>query len=230
MTQSSPFTIATFKFLRDLQANNNKAWFEANKDRYHQHGRDTMLRAIIELQSEMAKFAPQIENIPKTVGGSLHRIHRDLRFSKDKTPYKTHLSAHLRHRQREQSRGMGFYLHIQPDGCIVASGIWHLQPKDALIVRNAIVDQPDLWGAATQSADFLDHYGAVYGEQLKRVPKEYASDHQFAEDLRRKGFGGMADIADDQILGPDCIPLVLDHFKAAVPLLKFLAQTFQLAW
>ncbi|MFC1481278.1 DUF2461 domain-containing protein [Candidatus Neomarinimicrobiota bacterium] len=230
MVQSSPFTVEIFDFLRDLKANNNKVWFEANKDRYHQYGRDEMVKALIELQADLSTFAPQIEIIPKTVGGSLHRIYRDLRFSKDKTPYKTHLLAHLRHRQREKSRGLGFYLHIEPEGSIVAGGIWHLEPKDALLVRKKIVDHPDRWEAATRSPGFLRLYGSVNGEQLQRVPKEFDDDHKFAADLKRKAFGGMAYLTDDQILGPDCIPLVVDYFKTATPIMHFMADVFDLPW
>ena len=230
MARSSPFTVELIDFLRDLQANNNKAWFVVNKDRYEHYARDEMVKALIELQAELSVFAPQIEIIPKIMGGSIHRIHRDLRFSKDKTPYKTHLSAHLKHRQREKSRGLGFYIHIEPGGSIVAGGIWHLQPKDALTVRNRIVERPDRWAAATKSADFLKRYGEVSGEQLKRVPKEFDSNHKFAADLRRKGFGGLAYLSDDQILEPDCIPLLLDYFKFTGPLMQFLAEAFDLPW
>lgn len=230
MAQTSPFTVEIFEFLRDLKANNNRAWFEANKERYHQYARDELIKMLIELQAGLAEFAPQIEVVPKAVGGSIHRIYRDLRFSKDKTPYKTHLSAHLRHQQRDASYGLGFYLRIEPGECIVASGIWQLTPKNAATVRNRIVKRPDEWARATAASHFVSLYGSVYGEQLKRVPGEYDSDHRFADDLRRKGFGGFAKLTDEQILGPACVPLVLDSFKAAVPLMQFLADAFDIPW
>jgi uncharacterized protein (TIGR02453 family) len=124
------FSPATFKFLRDLARNNNRPWFAANKPRYEEVLRQPFLRLITDLQAPIAKISTHYRADPRAQGGSLFRIHRDTRFASDKTPYKTHLGAHFRHKDRsDEVHTPGFYLHVEPGDCFIGGGIWYARKK-----------------------------------------------------------------------------------------------------
>ncbi|NNL65898.1 MAG: TIGR02453 family protein, partial [Myxococcales bacterium] len=121
-TSTNPFRPALFAFLRELQKNNRREWFEANKSRYEDHLKDPALTFISEIGPRLAKVSPHFNAIPKATGGSLFRIYRDTRFSKDKTPYKTHLGIQFRHKQAKDVHAQGFYLHVEPGGSSAMGG------------------------------------------------------------------------------------------------------------
>ena len=111
------FTPATVKFLAELSDNNNRDWFNENKTRYEEEVLDVALRFIQSMQDPLADFAPHFTAIPKRMGGSLMRVYRDTRFSKDKTPYKTNIGIQFRHVLGKDVHAPGFYVHIEPGSC-----------------------------------------------------------------------------------------------------------------
>jgi uncharacterized protein (TIGR02453 family) len=149
MADGPHFTPALFGFLRDLEHNNDRDWFAANKARYVAEVRDPMLDFI-------AGFAPHLESIstryvadPRANGGSLFRIHRDVRFAKDKRPYKTNAGAHFRHEAARDAHAPGFYLHLEPGGVFAASGVWHPDGPALAKIRDAIAGDAGAWRRVT---------------------------------------------------------------------------------
>src|SRR4051812_47440973 len=133
------FTRAAFRFLRELREHNDRAWFAANKDRYETVVRDPALKLIAAFAPKLAKISPHLVADPRPVGGSMFRIYRDTRFSRDKSPYKTHIGIHFFHESATKTASVpGFYLHIQPGESFAAAGIWHPDPPSLEKLRQAI--------------------------------------------------------------------------------------------
>src|SRR6185503_15346549 len=176
------FTPALFRFLADLKRHNDRAWFQSNRERYESAVRLPLLRFIADLAPLLRKTSRQFEADPTPVGGSMFRIHRDTRFSKDKSPYKTHAAAHFRHRaSRDDVHTPGFYLHLEPGRSFAAAGLWRPEAASLKKVRDAIVRQPGKWRQARAGL-------ALEGETLKRPPRGYDAEHPHLEDLKRKDF------------------------------------------
>src|SRR5262249_43032298 len=119
------FSPATFKFLRELEANNRREWFNANKERYLRDARDPMLEFIAAFAPRLRKISARFVADPSPSGGSMFRIYRDTRFSKDKSPYKTHVAAHFQHASSgEEMMAPGFYVSLAPGECFMGAGLW----------------------------------------------------------------------------------------------------------
>jgi len=173
-----------FAFLTDLAKNNNRKWFEENKDRYEKDVRQPLLGFIEDFSEHLVKLSRHFVAEPSKVGGSLFRIHRDVRFSKDKSPYKTNAGVHFRHELAKDAHAPGYYLHLDPKESFMGAGIWRPDAATAKRIRFAIVERPDAWKKATGGA-----FGNTFsfdGESLKRPPAGAASDHPLIQDLKRK--------------------------------------------
>ena len=120
---AQPIKPALFDFMRELKANNERPWFEANKARYRAEVRDPMLDFIEAFAEPLAEISPHFRADPRPNGGSLFRIYRDTRFAKDKTPYKTNVGAHFRHEAGKDAHAPGFYLHLEPGMCFAGCGV-----------------------------------------------------------------------------------------------------------
>lgn len=175
---------AFFTFLRDLERHNDRGWFEAHRDRYEREVRDATLRFVEQLGPPVAAISPHLIADARPVGGSITRIYRDVRFSKDKRPYKTQVGIHFFHEGTgDGDRSLpGFYLHLGAREVFVAAGIWHPAAPDLARIRGAIVAGPTRWKRAKAPPVELE------GASLKRVPPGFPKDHPLAEDLRRTDF------------------------------------------
>ena len=202
-------TPALFDFLRELGANNERPWFEENKARYRAEVRDPMLDFIQAFAEPLAEISPHFRADPRANGGSLFRIYRDTRFSKDKTPYKTNVGAHFRHEAGKDAHAPGFYLHLEPGMCFAGCGVWHPDSPTLGRIRDAIVEQPEAWTRITTGADFCRTF-RLAGEALKRPPRGYDPEHSLIEDLKRKDFVVIADVEEAEAVRPD----FLDRFAA----------------
>jgi uncharacterized protein (TIGR02453 family) len=225
-----PFTDETFTFLSELAAHNERDWFQANKKRYEAHVKDAALGFIAEFSSQLRAISPHFLAIPKVQGGSLMRIYRDTRFSKDKTPYKTNIGMHFNHTGSSKSvHAPGFYLHLEPGDSGAAVGIW--QPDSTALgkIRDAIVADPDGWQAVRDAADAADGY-SWWGQSLKRPPRGYDKDHPFVEDLKRKDLILMAPIADRSVTDDDFAAQVARRYEEATPLVVFLCKALGLPY
>ena len=206
---AQPITPALLAFLRDLKANNERPWFEANKDRYRTDVRDPVLDFIGAFAQPLAKISPYFVADPRANGGSLFRIYRDVRFSKDKTPYKTNVGAHFRHAAGKDAHAPGFYLHLEPGTCFSGCGIWRPDNQSLGRIRDAIVGRPSEWQSITNAKAFRETFDMM-GGSLKRPPLGYDPDHPLIEDLKRKDFVAITSFPEEDV----CKTGFIDHFTA----------------
>lgn len=212
-----------FLFLQDLKANNNREWFNENKKRYRSVLRDPLLMMIEDFGPILHSISPHFTAIPKASGGSLFRIYRDLRFSANKDPYKTHAGIHFRHAAGKDSHAPGYYLHLEPGNVFIALGIWHPEMVVLKRIRNSIVSDPEAWTSIILDPAFSDTY-RLEGESLRRAPKGYDADHPLIEDLRRKDFAGVCRMNQDDALKPDFLEILADTWRAGNRFMRYLTE------
>lgn len=222
-TKQTVFGTELFAFLADLGANNNREWFAANKHRYDEHLLEPALAFIDAFAPHLAKISPHFRADARPSGGSLFRIYRDTRFSKDKTPYKTNLGIHFRHERAKDVHAPGYYLHIGPGEVFAGGGIWHPDTDGATRIREAIVADPEGWGRATRKGVFAKRL-ELGGDSLKRVPPWADPEHPFADDLKRKDFFGWARLSEDDVVAPGFVDEYARICRAAAPLMRFLCD------
>jgi uncharacterized protein (TIGR02453 family) len=219
----SSFEPALFDFLRDLRQNNRREWFQANKERYEEHLKDPALQFISDFGPELAKISPHFAADPRPVGGSLFRIYHDVRFSRDKNPYKTHTGIQFRHKQAKDVHAPGFYLHLEPGNVFTGVGIWRPTGETMKMVRDAIVSDPGRWQQVTGRKAFRSRWQAE-GESLKRPPKGYDPEHPLIEDLKRKDFTFFTRLEEDDVTAPGFLKHYARLCKGGAPVVEFLCQ------
>jgi uncharacterized protein (TIGR02453 family) len=160
---------------------------------------------------------------PRPVGGSMMRIYRDIRFSRDKSPYKTFVAAHFWHSQGQEGATPAYYLHLEPGYSMIGAGIWRPEPAALQKIRDAIVTDGKRWQRVTSSAEFRSSCGMA-GESLKRPPAGYDPKHPLIEQIKRKDFATSSSLDDRQVCGPDFMKSVLDAFRASAPFIQFLSE------
>ena len=209
-----------FAFLRDLGANNNRAWFQANKARY-----------VDEVEAPMRRFVEAVGlRLAATVGpsygeGSVFRIYRDTRFSHDKTPYKTSTAAQFRHgTQRKDHAVPGFYVYLSPGHCLGGGGLYRSDPATLGRVRGRIVAEPEEW------AEVLASGLEIQGDALRRPPAGYDPDHRFVEDLKRKDHVVMEQYSEDEVCRPEFLERYVATCTRIAPLVGFLTRSLDMPW
>ena len=220
------FTPDTFKFLNDLALNNNRPWFNANKARYEDSLRQPFLRLIGDLAEPLARISPHFVADPRPVGGSLFRIHRDARFSSDKSPYKTNAGARLRHERGREVAAPVFYLHLQPGNCFLGGGIWHPETATLRHIREFIFDNPAAWQRAVKGRSKKGL--AMGGDSLSRPPRGFPVDHPLVEDLKRKDFVASLRLPDSVISGPNLVSRIEKDWAEVAPLIDYLCAALDL--
>ena len=198
---SKHFTPALFAFLRELEANNEKTWWDANKDRYQTVVRDPALDFIDNFGGRLQKLSSHFVADARTTGGSLMRPYRDTRFSNDKTPYKTNVGIQFRHEAGKDIHAPGYYLHLEAGACFAGVGLWHPETEVARTLRQAINDGPAGWAAATKREEFTKTWSLDQDEDemLKRVPPGLDPNHPYVDDLRMKSFIAGANLTQKQV-------------------------------
>ena len=226
------FTPATFKFLTELEHNNEKIWWEANKERYITVIREPALDFINDFDPQIKRISPHFVADSRTVGGSLMRPYRDVRFSNDKTPYKTNVGIQFRHEAGKDVHAPGFYLHIEPGSCFAGAGMWHPEAKVAKQIRHAINDDPEAWKKATKTKAFTDVWTTEQDEDeyLKRVPKEFEPNHPYPDDLRLKSFIAGAKLTQKQVTSDGFADELGKMFKKGSALTEFLSNATGVAY
>ncbi len=216
------FSPRLFHFLAQLRRNNRRAWFLKHKPEYEEFARQPSLRFIRDLGLHLREVSPWLVADPKPVGGSLFRIYRDVRFSKDKRPYKWHVGMHFRHASSNEAvHGPGLYLHLEPNECFLAGGVWRPDPRSLARIRDAIAWKPEEWRQAKRRLE-------LGGDTLSRAPRGYPADHPLVEDLKRKDFVASVDLDDEQVCGPRFMADFLRGANKMVPLLRFLSEAEKL--
>jgi uncharacterized protein (TIGR02453 family) len=229
MTAFRAFRPEALTFLRGLKKNNRREWFEARRAVYVQELVEPLKALVDELDVRFAQLAPEYMGDPKR---SLFRIYRDVRFSKDKSPYKTHAAIWMYHRApgrgvgKEVDGGAGFYLHLEPGASIVAGGLW-MPPRPSLAkIRAQFGEDLAGWKAATGGAAFKRRFGGLSsddeGALLKRMPRGFDEGHPAAQWLRYNSFTVSRGYTDGEMLSPKLVGNAMKDFALMVPMCRWL--------
>jgi len=229
LTPRTYFGPEFFEFLVELWANNNREWFRINNMRYESVVREPLLAFVSDFAVPLREISRYYVADPRPVGGSIFRVYRDTRFSRDKTPYKTHAAAHFRHEASRDAHAPGFYLHLEPGNVYGGAGIWQPDPESLRRVRDAIAANPVRWQGIV-SDESLRTRGRFEGESLKRPPQGYDPNHPLIEDLKRKDFIYSTSFSEEDACAPGFIDLFSGACKAAAPYLEFLTTAIGLPW
>ncbi|HSM43594.1 MAG TPA: DUF2461 domain-containing protein [Acidimicrobiia bacterium] len=219
------FTPALFQFLRELSDNNDKAWWDDNKDRYVTVVREPALDFIAHFADSLNAISPHFSADTRTNGGSLMRPYRDMRFAKG-APYKTNVGIHFRHRAGNDVHAPGFYVHLEPRQCFAGVGLWRPQAAVAQQIRQTIFDDPAAWGEAAHNPSFTDLWsiGDEDEDRLKRTPKELQGDHPYPDDLRLRSFTAGARLTQKTVTSPGFAQELAEMFAKAAPYTRFLCD------
>jgi uncharacterized protein (TIGR02453 family) len=218
-----------FRFFRELSRNNSRDWFAKNKERYEAVVREPLLSLVSDFGPHLHRVHPRLVADPRPVGGSMFRIHRDVRFSKDKSPYKTHAGLRFPHEERKNVHAPGYYLHLEPGSVFMASGIWHPDPPTLQMVRDAIVAEPSAWKRAVGGKTFRERC-TLGGESLKKPPKGYDPDHPLIDDLKRKDFIAYVPLTEREACSPDLIRRLTRASLVMKPMMGFLTRAVGASW
>ena len=205
----------SFQFLQQIAVNNNKPWFEKNRARYEKARAEWV--AVVGAVSEGIK---KMETIPeKEPAKYVHRIYRDIRFSKDKTPYKKFFSALIE--RGPEIRNCPVYLQFQPGRSMMGGGIWDPSPETLKKIRQEIDYNSMALKKIIHSKLFLKHFGKISGAKLARPPKGFEADNPNIELLKFKQLYVQRDLDDELVLSKQLVPEILKSYKVAIPLFQF---------
>jgi uncharacterized protein (TIGR02453 family) len=217
------FTPEALKFLRGLARNNDREWFEARRDVFERSLKAPMIALVEEINTAMEAFAPEHIRPPHKI---MMRIYRDIRFSKNKQPYKTHLSAWWSRRGMEKTSGGGFYLQISPKEIMVAAGVYMPEREQLLTIRRWMSEHHKDYRASVnkllrmKSAGFSD----IDAQAPTRMPKGFAPDDPADELLRAKNWGVHAMMPAEAALDPSLLKEIVRRMRAAAPLVEMLNE------
>jgi uncharacterized protein (TIGR02453 family) len=214
--EAPSFSPDLFAFLRELKANNQREWFNANKGRYEGHVKEPALAFVEDLGYRLPAVAPHLVADKR----SMFRIYRDTRFAKDKSPYKTHVGIYFRHARSAEADTAGLYLHLEPGHAFLGAGIWHPNTPALKRIRDALVARPDEWRSAVAAVEPV--WKQAEGETLKRPPAGYSADHPLIEDLKRKSFAITSPLSQKEVTAPGFLDECEARAGRARPFLSFL--------
>lgn len=218
---------STISFLKSLKKNNNKQWFDTNREKYLDAKNNfevfvaSLLQKMVLVDEDLKELTPR---------NCTFRINRDIRFSKNKTPYKINLSASF-NKGGKKSIHAGYYFHLQPGGnSFVGGGLWRPEPVELKKLRQEIDYCFPEFKKIIQSPSFKKNYGELECEEnqmLVNVPKGYEKDNPAADFLRLKSFVATKNIADTDLTNPKLANEVIQSFKALMPFIKFINRSFE---
>ena len=207
-----------FEFLDELKVNNNRDWFAQNKQRYEDEVRTPLLQFIEAFEPNLASISPYFLALAKKSGGSMFRIHRDVRFSKDKSPYKTNAALHFRHENGKDAHAPGFYLHLQRGECFCGAGIWRPDSSSLRAIRERIVEHPEEWKQVSQGPFERQ------GDSLKRVPRGFDPEHSLVLDLKRKDHVAVVSLNDRDLVEKKFLDRYTKICQEMAPYVGFLCK------
>ncbi|MAI69771.1 MAG: TIGR02453 family protein [Rhodopirellula sp.] len=225
----SPINPQLFQFLVELSENNRRDWFKPHKRRYDSEVLDPAVELVSQLVSPLAKHAPMLIASPKRHGGSVMRIYKDTRFSRDKTPYKTSVGISFRHEADGTIHAPGIYLHLDPHASFLGVGCWRPERTALAAIRLAIQQHARTWKSVSSAKRFRQHYDLA-GDSLKTAPRGIPRDHPQIHDLRRIDFIGTAPLEVSEICGPNFIDELQVKMKAAIPFMTFLCDALDVPY
>ncbi len=225
---SAYFSARTFKFLRGLERHNEREWFHAHKPEYEANLRQPYQRLLIDLQPALAGISLYFRSDPKTVGGSLYRIHRDTRYSHDKSPYKTWQGAKLYHERSRQVEAPSFRVHVQPGRSFVGAGLWHPETTIQRKIRQFIFDNPGGWKRAAHAPGLRERYSLASSDMLVRIPAGFPKDFIHADDLRHRNFAVTRFMDDSEVMGENLLNILEQDLTVLGPFMDYLCAALDL--
>ena len=213
-----------FRFFGELRRHNDREWFNANKDRYIAEVRDPLLGFIAAIAPGLRAISPHLTADPHPTRGSLLRIYRDTRFSRDKTPYKTNAGLFFALEAEKDADAPGYYLHLAPGEVFMGAGMWHPGADTLHAIRTGIVAKPAEWKRARRVGLSHDE------DTLRRAPRGFDPDHPLVADLKRLGFTTGVRFTEAQACAVDFPARFVRACRRATPLVKFLARAMRLAF
>jgi uncharacterized protein (TIGR02453 family) len=211
-------TKKTFNFLELLVKNNNREWFQANRDMY-EASHEEMVAFAAEINQLIAQHDHIVERSPKR---SLFRIYRDVRFSKDKTPYKNNWGGGIK-RDTPFLRG-GYYYQVQPGNSFMAAGFWNPNSADIKLIRSQIAADPSEINRVTSEQRFIEVFGKIEGDKLKKAPQGYDVDHPAIDWLRHKQFVVRKPFTDKEVMKSDFVYTLNETFKEVRPFFDYMSE------
>jgi uncharacterized protein (TIGR02453 family) len=218
------------QFLADLAENNQRAWFQPRKAEYERLLKEPLEALIVALADRFEALGIPLSADPTR---SPFRIYRDVRFSKDKSPYKTNLAASFPWAEGGDAEGPhgfgeggnpGGYFHLAPGEVYVGGGMWHPPTAKLAAFRAAVAADPDGVHRLIDERRFVATFGAISGDKLKRIPPGFPADHPDADLLKQKDLTFGRRLSDDDVMGPQLVDLLVDSFAVATPLMRWLAR------
>ena len=218
MSSAAPrFSDHTLRFLRTLKQNNRREWFTAHKDDYEAHVRAPMLAIIERLATDFHRIAPDLVAVPR----SMYRVYRDIRFSPDKTPYKTQVAAAFPHRALPKNESASLYFHLGPDQLWIGGGLYAPHPAQRQRICEHIVSEFPHLCDLTESPS-IRRMGGVTGARMKRVPRGFPPDHKAADYLKLRQYLIGEELTPDLATSPRFYSLLLRRFRVLAPFIEFL--------
>ena len=227
MPEFKGYPKSALTFLRQLEKNNNREWFGEHKHRYEAEVLEPSLDFIATMQPHLHKISDHFDAIPKRSGGSLMRVYRDTRFSKDKTPYKTNIGIQFRHQAGKDVHAPGFYMHIEPDSCFVGIGLWRPDAAALRNIREAIVADRAGWRKVLRGKKFRDTF-ELGGESLVRPPKGFDPEDPDLHDLKRKDFVAVTNFDKSRVTSDAFVREIAATFRASKPFMAFLCRAVEI--
>jgi len=206
-------------FFRGLARNNDREWFQPRKEIFETKVKAPMVALVEALNAEFGKFAPDYINDPKK---AVYRIYRDIRFSSDKSPYKTHLAAVFPRRGGDRGSSPGFYFHVSAKGIGVAGGVYEPAPPQLVAIRTWLAENHKQFRAAARSAEKL--MGKLQGESLQRIPKGFDAEHPAADLIKMKRWIFFVTLEAKLATTPKLSGELVKRFRAMLPALELLNQ------
>jgi uncharacterized protein (TIGR02453 family) len=214
---------STLDFLTAIKSNNNRDWFLANRPQYLD-AKDNFDSFVQQVINEIIHFDPILKGLEAK--NCVYRFNRDIRFSNDKSPYKSHFGAFIvKGGKKNGAKFAGYYFHVEPDGKNILAGGAYMPPSPWLAtIREKISESPDEFVKIINSKNFKKYFGKLDGEKLKSMPRGYAADHPQAELLKFKSYLIMNEVPDKMVVSSDYFEHVIKVFEAMKPLNDFLNE------
>lgn len=226
MSDFKGFPSGLVPWLMELQAHNDREWFKANEKRYEALVRGPALDFIRAMAEPLRALSEHLVADDRKAGGSLMRIHRDTRFSKDKAPYKTNVGIQFRHGAGKDVHAPGVYLHLAPDECFLGVGLWQPEPEPLQKLREAVAEKWPRWSGILAAPGLAGW--EQFGEGLKRVPRGFPADHPGAAELRRTSFIASAKVDFAELTEADTIARVTARLAGTRDYMAFLCEALSL--
>lgn len=211
------------KFLRELKKNNNREWFNAHKSEYEEFVKLPMQSLIFEIKPYIQEFAPNFIIDPNS---SIFRIYRDVRFSKDKSPYKTHISA-IFHPSKNWKDSASLYIEIAPGGIFLGGGLYMPSSLHQKKFRSFLIENSDNFLKIIKANDFKKYFSDVQGDKLSRVPSGFPKDHALSEYLKLKQFYIGIDLPESDCLDKSFVMKVVNIFSKMMPFVNFINNSIR---